>query len=235
MKKTASKDDTQPAPKKREPGRPRYEKGSSADQTQIQLIQAAVSLFAQHGYDPVTTAAIAKKAGMTQSMVNYHFGSKSKIWEESIHHMMRERGKLFRTAASELAHLKPADRIKELLRQVIMANAQDPDYVRIATHEGTSPGPRLDWMIQNYYAQGYRVFDDAVRDAIDSGAIADLPVHDITNTITSAASFIFGLTALVENIYGHKVDDPDQVNSFCDSVTHILMHGLLTPKPDTAE
>lgn len=221
-------------PKKRGRGRPRLSESAQQDDSRERLLEAAIKLFARHGYDPVTTGAVAQEAGLTQSMVHYHFGSKHKLWEAAIHRLMRKRGAAFPTFARDLEGMAPVDRLKELTRRLIQANADHPDSVRIGVHEGTVPGPRLNWLVDSFYAPGFRVFDDAVREAIDDGAIADLPVHDVTNAITSAASLTFGLRAMVERIYGIDMNEPERVQSFADTLVELIFQGLLV-KPDESK
>ena len=49
-------------------------------QTCSRLLEAATSVFAQRGYRDTTVAAIAKAAGCNAAAVNYHFGSKEKLY-----------------------------------------------------------------------------------------------------------------------------------------------------------
>jgi AcrR family transcriptional regulator len=214
-------------PRRRPPGRPRRDEAGSTHRTRELLLDAAIKLFAHHGYDPVTTGAVAEAAGLSQSMVHYHFGSKSNLWEQAIRRMMKRRGALFRAAARDLAGLGPLDKLKALIRRLIEANARNPDFVRIAVHEGTVRSPRLTWLVENYFAAGYHVFDDVVREAIAAKAIPDLPVHDVTNVITSAASLTFGLKAMVEDIYDIDLRDPVRIASFADTVIRIIFDGIL--------
>ncbi|MBN8939850.1 MAG: TetR/AcrR family transcriptional regulator [Rhizobiales bacterium] len=218
---------------KRTPGRPRRSADIAPENTRDSLLDAAIVLFARYGYDPVTTGAVAKAAGLTQSMVHYHFGSKSRLWEAAIDRLMRQRGTMFRAAARDLAGLEPVEKLKLLIRRLIEANAANPNYVRIAIHEGMSRSPRLKWLAQNYVIPGFSVFDQAVREAIAAGAIPDMPVHDVTNAITSAASLTFSLGGLIEELYGLDMQDADRVRSFSDSVIKILFDGLLA-RPATA-
>jgi AcrR family transcriptional regulator len=197
------------------------------------MLNAAIKLFARYGYEPVTTAQIAGLAGVTQSVVHYHFGSKLNLWQEAIKRLMTERGRLFRAAARELTGLPPLERLKELTRRLIEANAADPDFVRIAVHEGTQRGPRLTWLVDNYFAAGFGVFDQAVREAIEAGAIPDMPIHDVTNAITSAASLTFGLTAMIEQIYSLDPRSPERVHSFTENLIGILFAGLLARRSDS--
>lgn len=179
-----------------------------------------------HGYEPVTTGAVAEAAGMTQSMVHYHFGSKAKLWEAAIDRLMRDRGGLFPPAKLRLSDLGPTERIRELVRRLVEANAAQPNLARIAMHEGMTPGPRLDWLVDRYMRAGYAVFDRAVEDAIAAKAIKAMPVADVTNVLTSAASLAFSLGAVIEKVHGHDMRDPDRLRSFTDTILHILFEGL---------
>lgn len=215
------------APRRRAPGRPKLAEREGRDQTREQLLDASVALFAQHGFDTVSTGQIAQAAGLTQSMVHYHFGSKSKLWEEAMRRLMRRRGRLFRATARDLVGLEPVEKLKVLIRRLVEANAENPDYVRIVVHEGTTRSPRLKWLVETYLAPGFGVFDQAVREAMDAGAIPRMPVHDVTNAITSAASLSFALHAIVDDMYGVDLADPARVRSFADTVVSILFDGLL--------
>jgi TetR/AcrR family transcriptional regulator len=223
-------DDAPPRPK-RLPGRPRRGADATPENTRDNLLDAAITLFARYGYEPVTTGAVAEAAGLTQSMVHYHFGSKSKLWEAAIDRLMRRRGQMFRATARDLAGLEPVEKLKLLTRRLVEANAANPDYVRIAMHEAMARSPRLKWLTETYVASTFRVFDETVREAIAAGAIRDLPVPDVTNAVTSAATLTMSLGGLIEELYGIDTADPDRVASFSDSVIKILFDGLLA-KPD---
>ena len=45
------------------------------------ILDAAERLFARRGFDGVSTATIAKAAGVSQSQIHYHFDTKKKLWE----------------------------------------------------------------------------------------------------------------------------------------------------------
>jgi len=46
------------------------------------ILDAAERLFAAKGFDGVSTAAIAKEAGVSQSQIHYHFDTKRRLWEK---------------------------------------------------------------------------------------------------------------------------------------------------------
>lgn len=48
------------------------------------LIQAATKLFAEHGFEAVSTRMLAQEAGVNLAMIAYYFGSKEKLFESMI-------------------------------------------------------------------------------------------------------------------------------------------------------
>lgn len=219
---------------KRPPGRPRNSERDRPDQTRDQLLDASITLFARYGFDTVTTGQIAEAAGLTQSMVHYHFGTKTKLWEEAMRRLMRRRGRLFRATPADLAGLDPLGKLKVLTRRLIEANAANPDHVRIVVYEATTRSPRLKWLIDNFLSPGFGVFDQAVREAMDSGAMRRAPVHDITNAVTSAASLSFALHTIVKDMYGVDLGQQKAVTSFSDTLIDILFNGLLAAPVEAA-
>ena len=54
------------------------------------LLKAAEKLFAELGYDAVSTRAIAAKAGVNMAMLNYYFGSKDGLYKAIIEQSITE-------------------------------------------------------------------------------------------------------------------------------------------------
>ena len=57
--------------------------------TKLALILAAGELFAERGLEGVSVRDIVGKAGTTLSSVNYHFGSKSGLYLETIRYALQ--------------------------------------------------------------------------------------------------------------------------------------------------
>ncbi|GGC74504.1 TetR/AcrR family transcriptional regulator [Chelatococcus reniformis] len=209
-------------------GRPPKDLGAG-DTSRDKLLDVAIDLFAAYGYDPVSTAAVADAAGLTQSMVHYHFGTKEQLWKSAIDRLMRRRGRFFPVSRLEFADIGPVDRLRILIRRLVEANAAEPNYARILMHEAMAGTPRLDWLMERFVGPGFAAFDEAVRDALAAGLIRPLPAHDITNIVTSAASLTLSIGAVTQWVYGIDVADEAHVRSLSDSIATILLNGLLPP------
>ena len=193
------------------------------------LLLAAVELFARYGYDPVSTGQIAKAAGLTQSMVHYHFGSKSEIWKAAIERLMHQRGIVFPIGHLELQDLDPLTKLKVMVRKFLLANAADPNLNRILVHEGMVRSPRLKWLAQRYMTSGYRIFDQAIKEAIDAGLIRPIPLPIVTNIVVSACTMTFSHNVLIDEVYSVDINQSDFLTAFSNAVIDILFKGLEIP------
>jgi TetR/AcrR family transcriptional regulator len=191
-----------------------------------ELLAAAIDLFARYGYDPVSTGQIAAAAGLTQSMVHYHFGRKSKLWKAAIQRLMHERGLVFPIGRLDLQDLDPLARLKVIIRKFLSANAADPNLNRILMHEGMARSARLRWLVRHYMLEGYRLFDSAIQEAMDGGAIRRLPVEEVTNIIVSACTMTPSLNILMQEVYGIDITTDEFVSSFGNSIIEVLFKGL---------
>jgi hypothetical protein len=73
---------------------------------------------------------------------------------------------------------------------------------------------------------GYRLFDGAIQEAIDAGAIRPLPVADVTNIIVSACTMTSSLNILIQEVYDTDITKDEFVSSFGDSIIEVLFKGL---------
>src|SRR5882672_10004133 len=68
--------------RKPKPGRPRHAEGSP--QVRQRLVEAAIALARERGFQAVGLRQIASAAGVTPGMISYYFGSKSGLYEAMI-------------------------------------------------------------------------------------------------------------------------------------------------------
>lgn len=212
--------------RRRGPGRPAV----SVEETKDRLLDAAISLFARHGYDAVSTGDIARSAHLTQSMVHYHFGSKDRIWREAVTRLMRRRGPMFAPARFEHSGLDPLARLELLIRNLAAANAAEPDYARIVMLESISNSDRLEWLVDEFIGPGYSVFDEAIREAQRLGLIREMPLHELSNIVTSTVSLTFSLAPVMRRHYGVDIEPRAYLDSLSSSIITVLFDGLRQPR-----
>ena len=93
---------------------------ASKDVRRQQLIDATIQVLAQRGYASLTVADVAKTAGLSVGIINFHFESKEKLLAASLAHLADEYNRNWK-AAKAAAGSGAADQ----LEAVLMADFDD--------------------------------------------------------------------------------------------------------------
>ena len=80
-------------------------------ETQARILDAAIALFAERGYDGASIREIAARADVSRATVFWHFGDKSTLFQEACRRMLVPFIEKFRDS---IAHLDANKRIFEL-------------------------------------------------------------------------------------------------------------------------
>lgn len=104
------------------------------------LLEAAERLFSEKGYEAVSTRELAEAAAVNLGAIQYHFGSKAKLFVETVHRMMHGSG----CARAQLALTTPprsAEHAAEMLCHFIysflgyLLRPQGPQACRLMIRE----------------------------------------------------------------------------------------------------
>lgn len=80
-----------------------------------QLIEATIETIATHGYSRTTTGNVAREAGLSHGLVNFHFESKEMLLTETLR-FLAEEYRLNWTLALAAAGETPAEQLDAILR-----------------------------------------------------------------------------------------------------------------------
>jgi AcrR family transcriptional regulator len=142
---------TRPVPKIseiRSVGITRAERGERSREV---ILEAAIQLFAERGYDGVSLDDITVRSGAKRSLILYYYKNKDELWRTSAEEVARA----FNTAVrANLARLKPpADddaRLRQELGAWLDGFQSRPEFARFLVREGGVQGPRLEWLVQHF-------------------------------------------------------------------------------------
>lgn len=147
---TASK-----APGRRSTSGTRAERGERSRET---ILDAAISLFAERGYDGVSLDDVTARSGVKRSLILYYYKNKDELWRVAAEEVAR----LFNTAvAVKLAEVSPPDdaaRIRVNIEAWLDAFQAEPAFARFLVREGSTPSARLDFLVRHF---GYSQLDFA--------------------------------------------------------------------------
>ncbi|MHB8076288.1 TetR/AcrR family transcriptional regulator [Desulfosporosinus fructosivorans] len=101
--------------------------------TKEKIIEAALEIIASEGFQKVTIRKIATMAGVNIAAVNYHFGSKEKVLNEALEHVMIQMKKIFNYLKDE--EHSPEVRLEIFIQKYSKILFTYPDPVKNLIHQ----------------------------------------------------------------------------------------------------
>lgn len=125
------------------------------DGSRARIIAAARAGFASMGFEGVSTRQIASEAGVAQSLLLYHFGSKDALWRAVMDELFA--GLDARMALSQAAAREGSlgQRLMAVVGTFVDVCAENPDIHRIMTVEGRHESDRLKWLVERHLRENY--------------------------------------------------------------------------------
>ena len=138
------------------------------------LLAAATALFAELGYDAVTTRQILERAGVEAPSLYHHFGSKLGLYRAVLSDTSEPFVERFVRIGTKLRRNDGAS-AQSVLEEMVWASFRgalsNPETVQIALFEATRPGPRR-YDVISVWEQLRNVFKAVLEDAEASGELA---------------------------------------------------------------
>jgi TetR/AcrR family transcriptional regulator len=188
----------------------------SAEQRKQVIMEAALRVFAQKGYSGARTKAIAQKAGVSETLVFKHFGSKLNLYEQSLHHLFGSHPVLEDVAAAMEAE-DDFQVLYQLALHIMRHGREDDRIVRLNLFGG------LEGMDLAKYGQDpVKLIEDYLAMRISKGALKK------TNARLAAQFFIYSVFLYVADMQlkisglSFRGDDAEAARVLTD----IFLHGL---------
>jgi AcrR family transcriptional regulator len=143
--------------------KPEKVRDARARQVKDAILEAAIEVFAEKGFDGAAISEIAAVSGAKQTLIVYHFGSKDALWESAAARLMAQFDEV---QTAHFQHLpNPRDdreRLLVVLTSFIQALRQLPAYGKLLLREGSRSSQRMLWLDHHYIPKVYRAmaFED---------------------------------------------------------------------------
>ncbi|MFA5630218.1 MAG: TetR/AcrR family transcriptional regulator [Porticoccaceae bacterium] len=111
------------------------------------ILESAVKIFADNGFNGASTRAIAGAAGVHQPAIAYHFKNKDELWKCAVSSVWND----FMAALNEKMATMPedADRTYEFVKFYLRYNAEVPETIIFVIQESARSDERSQWFIHN--------------------------------------------------------------------------------------
>jgi AcrR family transcriptional regulator len=131
--------------------RKRAEQGRSRA-TRLSILQAALSEFADKGFEAASIRSIAERTGLQHPLITYHYPTKDALWRATAEYAFEQIRQTWDKSGPEPAAATPIDQLRAEYRAVFYYTAAFPEFHRFMRQEAKYDNPRLRWVAETVLA-----------------------------------------------------------------------------------
>jgi len=200
-------------------------RGRSARVTREMILAAALKEFSEQGFEGATTASIARRVGVTQPLVHYHFGSKDTLWRATVDGLFSRLLAQIDESERQVQGMGPAARLVTLSYLFVDFVAANPEYTRLLNSEGGAHTPRLVWLVDTYIRPLFDRWSSYLDDAKSAGIIKDIPNAFLLFALLGACNLFFDLAPMAREVYGIAPRSPQVSKAYANAMMEQFLEG----------
>jgi AcrR family transcriptional regulator len=127
--------------------KPRREQQRSVETRQA-ILSAALSEFAERGYDAASIRNIGLRTGLQHPLITYHFRSKDLLWKAVAEDAFGEIRKLWDETTEDETQVTGLEYVREKYFAFLRFTVEHPDFHNFMIRESRPGNPRLPWLVQ---------------------------------------------------------------------------------------
>jgi AcrR family transcriptional regulator len=183
---------------KRKRGRP-----IASEKLNIEVIlEAALDVFSDHGYEGAQLKEVAQKVGVTTPLISYHFENKEDLWKKSIIHLSEKIMLRYEKVRKEHLHLKGISLLKAFSKEYLYLMAEFPPMYKVLLQEMGRKSWRYDFVSQHLLMPVVWFGHKPITESNDLEEFKSIPVANFVSIMFGATSSFFVLAQTLEAEYG---------------------------------
>lgn len=202
------------------------------DSTREKILETALQVFAERGFDGARTRDIADRAGANLGLLTYYFGNKEKLWRAAVTRAFAELQGVLAGVMGSQGDADARTQLEQLARGFVRFAARRPEFMRLMNDEGKRDSTRMRWLADRFV----RPMHEGLRELIERGqargllpAIAPASLHYI---MLGAAGLLFSQAPECRRIMGVDPTDPAFAEAHADAVIRLLTAGAPVRRAD---
>lgn len=192
------------------------------------ILQAAAELFGQQGFDGTSLSAVADRAQVKKSLIQYHFENKEMLWRETVSQVWQQRNAalphyLDEAVTNNIAKAQKNQIIRELCRYILQFTFDHPEWVKIMFQEASTPGPRLDWMVETFLQADFADGKAMIELAQERKLLPAVDAMDLLHILSGALIYLVNVAPITERILGVAPSSTSYMDHHIDTLMAIFM------------
>ena len=120
--------------------------------TRLSILKAALSEFADKGFEAASIRSIAERTGLQHPLITYHYPTKDALWRATAEYAFEKIREKWDKSGPALSDAAPIEHLREEYRAVFYYTAAFPEFHRFMRQEAMYDNPRLRWVAETVLA-----------------------------------------------------------------------------------
>ena len=125
-------------------------KQDRTEQTRSNLMDAALALFSEQGFDGVSIRDLENTASVQRGLLAYHFKDKEGLWIAMADRTFQEMNEAMTAPMNVMRDLNPREQIRIVVRHYVRFCASSPALVRLMTQEARHSSWRISYLVDTH-------------------------------------------------------------------------------------
>lgn len=201
---------------------PRKAQQDRSEQTRGRILDAALDLFSNQGFDAVALRDVARAAGVNHAMIRYYFDTKDALWRESVTQMFRrQKAELNLQERPEQPTIR--EQFAAFVRDYVRYCARYPEHARLMVREATLGSDRLEWLSQSFVRENHEQLTPMIRALIAEGSLPDIDPGLAIYLMWAMAQAPYLMATEMRYTYGTDAMSDRAVDAHAEAVVRLLL------------
>lgn len=190
--------------------------------THGRVLEAALELFAERGFEAASLRDIGAKAGVSHAVIRLHFGNKAQLWQQTVDFLFRRMQSEMRPMPGDPDYAEGTAGLELFVRRYVAYCARHPEHARLMLMESMHDSEQLRYAVDEHIRPAHQFLERMLKAAVADGFPLDLPPAHMTYILAAASQSVFALAHEARRIYGVDVLGDDFVAHHADAVVRLL-------------
>jgi TetR/AcrR family transcriptional regulator len=169
------------------------------------ILKVALEYFGAFGFEGTSTRAVAERAGVTHTLVLYHFKSKDQLWIATVEDALKQYGLTLNAIMATAPQRAARDTLTKFIEQFVRMSAEHPQIHRMMTMESNQNTKRLEWIIEHFVRDHFVFVRDLIRRGQAEGTVRQCDPARLYYLIIGAGGTPFTLRTEYQALTGRDV------------------------------
>jgi TetR/AcrR family transcriptional regulator len=193
--------------------------------TRAAVLEAALSVFCEFGYDGGSTRDIAARANVNHAMIKYYFESKDALWKAAVRFLFDRMNREISYSTQEMENATGEAAMafaKKVWGDYIRYCARHPDHARLMIQETIRGGERLDWAVEAFIRDQKVGGERMILWMQDRGLVPKVSTPALLFIIVGASQLYYALAPEVRRTWGFDPSDEARVEEHVEALLTVL-------------